>query len=84
MTDHQSPNFEWEAIRRNWPIIMTFMIGVGFAIEQWDQSQDMQDRLTKVEEIVSLESVIEYTLTIHDLKRNIEDLQRKVKELEDK
>lgn len=56
---HQNDsNIEWSAIRRNWPIILTFVAGLGFAIEQWDRLQDQQARLDKIENIVSIEGIV--------------------------
>lgn len=61
MTDQpEKASIEWEVIRRNWPVILTIFLGIGFAIEQWDRVNDLETRLHRIESIVSTDGIVAY------------------------
>lgn len=59
-TEGDKPALEWELIRRNWAVIITFGLGIGFAIEQWDRVNDLETRIANMEKIVSTEGIVAY------------------------
>lgn len=60
MADGEGNSIEWEAIRRNWPVILTLLAGVVFAIEQWDILQDHDAEIKALQKIISTEGIVAY------------------------